>query len=141
MEEALRTGWLEMWYQPKIDLRRKCLAGAEALARIRHPQHGLLWPEAFLPAMDEAELARLAEHGLLTALRDWSEFAEAGFNLRLAINVPASALRDVAIAALVSERRPPAGDWPGLILELSEGQIVRDVALAQSLALALKAAG
>ena len=32
--EALRNNWFEIWYQPKIDLKRKCLAGAEALARI-----------------------------------------------------------------------------------------------------------
>ena len=88
MDEALRAGWLEMWYQPKIDLRRKCLAGAEALARIHHPQHGLLWPETFSAgAWTRQRLAQLAEHGLLTVLRDWTEFADAGFNLRLAINV------------------------------------------------------
>ena len=27
---ALRHGWLELCYQPKADLKRKCLAGAEA---------------------------------------------------------------------------------------------------------------
>lgn len=141
LDEALQEGWLEFWYQPKIDLKRKCLAGAEALARIRHPQHGLLWPEHFLPMLDEAELAVLAVHGLRTTLGDWTEFAAAGFNLRLAVNLPASALRDVPIAALVGEGRPPSNDWPGLILEVSEDQIVRDVALAQRLAPSLKAAG
>ncbi len=25
IDEALRNGWFEMWYQPKIDLKRKCL--------------------------------------------------------------------------------------------------------------------
>jgi hypothetical protein len=28
--EALRNNWFEVWYQPKIDLKRKCLAGAGA---------------------------------------------------------------------------------------------------------------
>ena len=42
IDEALRNGWFEMWYQPKIDLKRKCLAGAEALARIRHPRFGCI---------------------------------------------------------------------------------------------------
>ena len=37
VDDALHNDWLEIWYQPKIDLKRKCLAGAEALARIRHP--------------------------------------------------------------------------------------------------------
>ena len=90
MEEALRNNWLELWYQPKIDLRRKCLAGAEALARIRHPKEGMLWPEEFLPDTDEEGLLRLTEHALLTTLRSWSMFSDAGFNLHLAINIPAS---------------------------------------------------
>jgi EAL domain-containing protein (putative c-di-GMP-specific phosphodiesterase class I) len=49
IDEALRNGWFEMWYQPKIDLKRKCLAGAGALARIRHPRFGVLPPSNFLP--------------------------------------------------------------------------------------------
>ena len=37
LAEALKNNWVEFWYQPKIDLRRKQLAGAEAFARVRHP--------------------------------------------------------------------------------------------------------
>ena len=48
VEQALREKWLEIWYQPKIDLKRKCLAGAEALARIHHPNLGVLLPGQFL---------------------------------------------------------------------------------------------
>lgn len=140
VDEALRNNWLEIWYQPKIDLKRKCLAGAEALARIRHPQEGMLWPESFLPGIDEQSIAHLTEHALVTTLRNWQIFADAGFNLHLAINVPANALSKLPIADLVAEHRPKSDAWPGLILEVSEDQIVRDIALAQKLAAELKAA-
>jgi CheY-like chemotaxis protein len=33
LAEALANQWIEFWYQPKIDLRRKQLVGAEAFAR------------------------------------------------------------------------------------------------------------
>lgn len=141
VDEALRNNWLEIWYQPKIDLKRKCLAGAEALARIRHPQQGMLWPASFLPGIDEESLAHLTEHALVTTLRNWASFAEAGVNLHLSINVPASALSNVPICDLVAENRPQSSDWPGLILEVSEDQIVRDIALAQNVAGKLKACG
>src|ERR1700752_229597 len=88
IDEALDKGWFEMWYQPKIDLKRKCLAGAEALARIRHPDLGVLLPGSFLPDVDEGSVIELAQHALLATLCDWSMFEEAGFNLHLAINVP-----------------------------------------------------
>ena len=101
VDEALQNNWLEIWYQPKIDLKRKCLAGAEALARIRHPQEGMLWPQSFLPGIDEESLAHLTEHALLTTLRNWTIFADAGFNLHLPINVPVSALWKLPIARLV----------------------------------------
>jgi EAL domain-containing protein (putative c-di-GMP-specific phosphodiesterase class I) len=141
MDEALGNNWLELWYQPKIDLRRKCLAGAEALARIRHPQEGMLWPEDFLPDTDEEGLLQLTEHALLTTLRSWSMFADAGFNLHLAINIPASALSMLPIVQIVTENRPRGENWPGLILEITEDQIVRDIAVAQRVAPELKASG
>ena len=65
-------------------------AGAEALARIRHPSHGVLLPDTFLPGIAEASLARLTEHALISALANWSMFEEAGVNLHLAVNVPAA---------------------------------------------------
>ena len=141
VEEALRNDWLEIWYQPKIDLKRKCLAGAEALARIRHPQEGMLWPESFLPGMDDDSLALLTEHALLTTLRNWTIFDDAGFNLHLAINIPASSLAKLPIARIVSEHRPQSENWPGLILEMTEDQIVREIELAQKVAGELKACG
>ncbi len=141
IDEALRNNWLEIWYQPKIDLKRKCLAGAEALARIRHPHEGMLWPESFLPETDEESLALLTEHALLTTLRNWTSFADAGFNLHLAINVPASALWKMPIARIVSDNRPKVENWPGLILEVTEDQIVREIAQTQKVAGELKDCG
>src|SRR5260370_27213200 len=81
VDEALHNGWFEMWYQPKIDLKRKCLAGAEALARIRHPHYGLLLPGRFLPRVADGAISRLTEHALIATPESWSEFEEAGFNL------------------------------------------------------------
>jgi len=141
LAEALEQNWLELWYQPKIDLKRKRLAGAEALARIQHPEHGLLWPESFLPNVDADSVTRLTEHALVTALRDWSVFDEAGFNLHLAINVPVAVMVKLPIPDLVREHRPRTERWPGLILEVSEGEIVRDIKLANQIANDLRHSG
>jgi len=42
--EALRNGWLRLWYQAKIDLKSMTVCGAEALLRVKHPELGLLDP-------------------------------------------------------------------------------------------------
>lgn len=140
-DAALREGRLDLWYQPKIDLRRKRLAGAEALARIRDSAGGVVLPERFLPGLDECGLARLAEHALIAALEDWRVFDEAGFNLRLAINVPVSALARLPIAEIVADNRPLAPHWPGLTVEVTEDQIVRDIRRSQEIATRLRACG
>jgi EAL domain-containing protein (putative c-di-GMP-specific phosphodiesterase class I) len=136
--EALRDNWFEIWYQPKIDLKRKCLAGAEALARMRHPQFGVLHPGDFLPEVDENSIVELA---LLATLLDWTIFDEAGFNLHLAVNVPANVLFKLPIPRLVAEYQPKSERWPGLILEVTEDQIVRDAALANDIATQLRVNG
>jgi EAL domain-containing protein (putative c-di-GMP-specific phosphodiesterase class I) len=141
ISEALRNDWIEIWYQPKIDLRRKCLAGAEALARIRHPGLGVLPKGSFLPRFDADGVAGLTERALIATLRNWSDFDEAGVNLHLAINVPVSALFKLPILALVREHRPAAEHWPGLILEVTEDQIVRDISAAYAVATELRANG
>ncbi len=139
--EALRNNWFEIWYQPKIDLKRKCLAGAEALARIHHPQFGVLQPGNFLPEVDENSIAELAQQAVLATLLDWTMFDEAGFNLHLAINVPVNVLLKLPIPQLVAEYRPKTDRWPGLILEVTEDQIVRDTALANEIATELRVSG
>ncbi len=141
IDEALRQGWFEMWYQPKIDLKRKCLAGAEALARIRHPNYGVLLPGTFLPGVAEGSIARLTEHALIATLTNWSMFEEAGFNLHLAINVPVSVLLKLPIPKLVDQHQPKSERWPGIILEVTEDQIVRDMKLAQEIANKLRVSG
>jgi EAL domain-containing protein (putative c-di-GMP-specific phosphodiesterase class I) len=141
IDEALRHNWLEIWYQPKIDLRHRSLVGAEALARIRHPELGILLPKSFLPAISDASLAHLTEHALRAALRSWSTFDQAGFNLHLAINVPIGALRRLPVADMVQEHRPEAAHWPGLIVEVKEEQAVADLESAQELARDLRGSG
>jgi EAL domain-containing protein (putative c-di-GMP-specific phosphodiesterase class I) len=142
ISEALRNNWIEIWYQPKIDLRRKCLAGAEALARIRHPQFGVLPPGGFQPEVDDEGIAELTQQALLATLCDWTMFEEAGFNLQLAINVPVRALFTLPIPRLVAEYRPKSERWPGLIVEVTEDQIVREAAaVAQHVAAQFRAAG
>lgn len=138
---ALRNGWFEIWFQPKIDLKRKCLAGAEALARIRHPAGGVILPDSFLPAAGEEMLALLTERAVMATLRAWTGFDAAGFNLHLALNVPVNMLLKLPIPAMVRENRPKADHWPGIILEVTEDQIVRDLGRARAIAEELRVNG
>jgi EAL domain-containing protein (putative c-di-GMP-specific phosphodiesterase class I) len=136
--EVIARNWLELWYQPKIDLRTMRLAGAEALVRARHPTRGVVAPFFFLPDANEEDLLKLTEMVILTALGDWDIFNDYGVPMKFAVNVPASAFVKLPIPQMLREARPKAPDWPGMILEVTEDQIIHDLALANEVAAALR---
>lgn len=140
LARALERDWLEAWYQPKVSLQTGNWIGAEALIRLRHPELGVLGPGAFLPGAPEADLLALTERVIVGALRDWEECAALGMpGLGLAVNVPASAFAVLPIARIIREARPKAAEWPGLILEVTEDQIVNDLTIANEVAAELTA--
>jgi EAL domain-containing protein (putative c-di-GMP-specific phosphodiesterase class I)/FixJ family two-component response regulator len=134
LSEALEQGWLELWYQPKLDIQSNRVAGAEGLVRIRHPVHGLILPDAFLPEADEASILALTEFVIIKALRDWHHMSHSEHVMRLAVNAPVSALSQVAIPELIREHAPTTPRWPGLIIEVTENEVVQDIPLAQEIA-------
>lgn len=132
--DVLRLDWFELWYQPKIDLRGRYLVGAEALVRARRPDGSLVSPGAFLPGAAEADMLALTERVILTALRDFEDCADQGVILKLSVNVPASAFIKLPIAKMLREERPATEAWPGLILEVTEDEVMHDLAIAQEVA-------
>jgi EAL domain-containing protein (putative c-di-GMP-specific phosphodiesterase class I) len=138
LAKVLGHDWLELWYQLKIDLQAKKIAGAEALVRARHPTRGVLLPESFLPGASDGDLASLTESVLQSVLRDWETFCQAGLNLKLAVDVPVSALNRVPISRIIQEHRPASEKWPGIMLEIAESEIVKDIPLAHEIATQLR---
>jgi EAL domain-containing protein (putative c-di-GMP-specific phosphodiesterase class I) len=134
----LQRDWLELFYQPKVDLRTRRLAGAEGLIRARHPARGLLSPADFLPGADEQSLLELTEQVIRMALRDWEDFAARGMPLKLSVNTPVSALLKLPMTTLLREERPRASNWPGLILEVTEDEIIGDLKIANEVADSLR---
>ena len=127
LELALDEGWVEVWYQPQYDARSLSLAGAECLCRVIHPEHGVLSPGAFLPGAGPADMWRLTELVLRRACEDWTLFDAAGLGLRLSINIPCRLLATMPLARLLRQWMPKAEHWPGLVLEVTEEEALRDV--------------
>ncbi len=134
LDEALKNQWIEFWYQPKIDLRKKQLAGVEVFARARHPQYGVLSPSAFMPGASEAELVALGEASVTDALKAGLTFQKLGVTLRFAVNLPINAVVKLDIPGLLAQYRSPTEPWPGLIIDVTEEQIVTDLKMASEIA-------
>lgn len=138
LDQALANGWLELWYQPKIDLRTRALAGAEGVITYRHPVHGVHGIDRLLPQADAKTRAALTKHFVVAALRDSDELARAGNHLHTAVSASFDALTNVDLAALVRQNRPKSEAWPGLILEVSEHEVIEDLNLAHEIATQLR---
>jgi EAL domain-containing protein (putative c-di-GMP-specific phosphodiesterase class I)/ActR/RegA family two-component response regulator len=134
LKDALQHGWVEFWYQPKLDLRTLAPVGAEALARVRHPEFGVLEPASFLVGAGELELAILGGLAIEAALRDWPLFSGRGLNLKIAVNMSAASLDIMPVASLIRRYGPHPEHWPGLILEVTEGEVIHDIARMHELA-------
>jgi EAL domain-containing protein (putative c-di-GMP-specific phosphodiesterase class I)/CheY-like chemotaxis protein len=138
LSAALQNNWLELWYQPKIDLKTRMLCGAEALIRLRHPTHGLVPPANFLPSPGDALYRPLTDFIVEKALEDWEVFAAHKMTNRLAINVPASVLQRPDFVSHLRKHLPDDPRFPGLIVEITEDEAISDPELAREVAVQLK---
>ena len=138
LETALKNDWLELWYQPKIDLRSMLVCGAEALIRLRHPAEGIVPPSRFLPRPGDPLYHPLTDYVVRRTLLDWSVFAQHRMTNRLAINVPASVLQRPGFVASLRQHLPNHPKFPGLIVEITEDEAISDPELAREIAVQLK---
>jgi EAL domain-containing protein (putative c-di-GMP-specific phosphodiesterase class I)/CheY-like chemotaxis protein len=126
LKQALQEGWLELWYQPKIDLKSLLICGAEALVRARHPEHGIVTPAQLLPPPGDPSYYALSKCVVRQALTDWGHFVDAGLPLKVAVNVPLAVLEAPDFVRNVRELLPQDARFPGLIFEITEDDAVRD---------------
>ncbi|MEH2474191.1 EAL domain-containing protein (putative c-di-GMP-specific phosphodiesterase class I)/ActR/RegA family two-component response regulator [Nitrobacteraceae bacterium AZCC 2161] len=126
LADALREGWLEVWYQPKINLQSLSICGAEALIRARHPEHGMIAPADLLPPPGDPLYRPLSAFVLRRAMEDWAFFAERGLPLKLAINVPASVLNTPEFVDVFRQTVPSGHSFPGLFIEVTEDEVIAD---------------
>ncbi|TCJ11685.1 EAL domain-containing protein [Parasulfuritortus cantonensis] len=125
IEEGLLRGEFQLHYQPKVDMRRGRVVGAEALIRWQHPQRGLLPPSEFLPHIDGTELARpVGEWVIDTALAQMAAWRKGGLELPVSVNVSARHLQspdftDNLARALARQPGVPPSDLELEILETS----------------------
>jgi EAL domain-containing protein (putative c-di-GMP-specific phosphodiesterase class I)/FixJ family two-component response regulator len=124
--EAIAAGWLELWYQPKIDLRSFLVCGAEALLRARHPAHGILAPAAIVPPAGSPLHQPLAKFVIQRAIMDWRSFADHGMSLKLAINLPVSVINAPDFMSALREQLPTDPRYPGLGIEITEDEAITD---------------
>jgi EAL domain-containing protein (putative c-di-GMP-specific phosphodiesterase class I) len=129
---GLREKQFEPFFQPKVDMVSGLVLGAEALARWRHPDHGVILPYVFI-----APLERSGEIDLLTLLmlekaaRACATWRERCLELTVSVNLSLVSLSDTTIAERITAIVRAAGLDPlHMILEVTETAAMTEVAPA-----------
>lgn len=128
LRQAITNHQLYLMYQPKMDLVSGKIVGVEALARWRHPEHGIIPPDQFIALAERTGLIKpLTIWVLNEAMRECRTWREAGLNLRVAINLSPRTLQDAElidiVAAALTQWQAQA-QW--LELEITEGAMMVD---------------
>ncbi len=142
--QAIERDEFVLFFQPQVAACNGELIGAEALLRWRHPQRGLLAPDAFI---DVAERHRLMLDLGAWVMRAAAEQARAWHQnglapVRIAVNLSRMEFRLDGFAELVAKVLSDLG-VPGawLELELTERMLMDEIASAPATLAALRGLG
>jgi EAL domain-containing protein (putative c-di-GMP-specific phosphodiesterase class I) len=128
--EALKAGWLELWYQQKIDVHTLAPRGAEALIRMRHPAWGVVPPASFIPDSKDPQFKGLSDFVVSRAIEDWHYFIGQHGPVDVSINLPIGFLEDPASVSRLCRQIPDHPAFGGLIVEVKGAEIIQNLDLA-----------
>ncbi len=125
LHTALRKNQFELHYQPVLSLESHRVVSFEALLRWRHPEHGFIAPEEFLPVAERTgDMLAIGTWVLQQACRDavqWPDTVKVGVNLSL-LQLQSGDLPDAVSNALGESGLKTSR----LSLEVAEGLLARE---------------
>jgi diguanylate cyclase (GGDEF)-like protein/PAS domain S-box-containing protein len=144
LRRALERHEFALHYQPKINLRRGEITGAEALIRWTHPVRGPISPARFIPVAEDC--------GLILPIGDWvlreactqaRTWLDAGLPLAtIAVNISAMAFRQESFLESVFATLKETGLEPTCLeLELTESVLMKHADSTKSILETLRANG
>jgi diguanylate cyclase (GGDEF)-like protein len=128
-QQALLGDQLRLAFQPKVDCRTREIYGAEALVRWQHPELGLLMPDTFVEAVEQAgSIAHLTRWVLREAVARCAAWREQGVRLTVAVNISVDDLVDEYLPYFLLEIVKKHGVEPEQVtLEVTESAIMHNV--------------
>ncbi len=125
LSQALNLNQLEVYYQPQFEVATGRLAGAEALLRWDHPEHGIIAPSHFISVAESSgQIVPLGEWTLRTACQTAAKWSQP---YKVAVNLSPVQFQNISVSELVSDILMETGLDPArLELELTESLLMSD---------------
>ena len=132
LRHAIARDELDLHYQPKIDVSSGKAVHTEALVRWKHPVHGQLPPDEFIPLAEQSgNIGMITKWVLRKAITHCGEWNASGVDLTVAVNLSALDLFDAELPTYISGLLSEVGLSPSkLVLEITESAVMRDPAYA-----------
>jgi EAL domain-containing protein (putative c-di-GMP-specific phosphodiesterase class I) len=139
----VQTGQLLLQYQPLVSLANGKVLGVEGLVRWRHPVHGMIRPDQFIPVAEETGVIReITGFVLAEGMRQARAWSAAGCPLTVALNVSIGDLGALDFPDQAASLANIAGIEPSAItLEISEHQVIQQLGTALDVLSRLKLKG
>ncbi|KAA0549811.1 EAL domain-containing protein [Bacillus sp. BGMRC 2118] len=144
LRSAIKDNELEIYYQPKYDIRFNQLIGSEALLRWKHPIDGFISPNVFVPLAEEVglivELERYVIKYVISTLAKWKE---EGLELnRVSINTSfISIFQEDFVDYIVEQLNQHGIDGSLIELEITERIVMKNEEYVNRTLLKLKELG
>lgn len=131
LRDAIAENALDVFFQPKLDLRTGLITGAETLARWQHLSKGAISPDKFiLVAESSGFISDLTMRVLNSALRHYEAMQAVSPHFHLAVNLSAKDLQESHLPEVIQQL---LGMWnvpaESLTLELTETAVMEDDAI------------
>ncbi|HYC92059.1 MAG TPA: EAL domain-containing protein [Thermoanaerobaculia bacterium] len=143
LRQAIARDELELYFQPKVDVRSEEVLHAEALVRWNHAVHGVMRPDEFIPLAEQSgRIGLITKWVIRKAIAQCAAWRAEGLDLTVAVNLSALDLFDSELPTLISGLLSEAGlPAEKLLLEITESAIMKDAAYAQKVLRDLKRRG
>jgi diguanylate cyclase (GGDEF)-like protein len=123
LHRALALEEFEVFYQPLIEVGRG-ISGFEALLRWRHPQHGLMSPDKFIPLAEEIQL--IGPIGEWVLNRACADAATWPADLKVAVNLSPLQFRGDLLRQVTDALQSNGLSATRLELEITESLFLQD---------------
>lgn len=131
LRDAIAENALEVYFQPKLDLRSGQIVGVESLARWEHSSKGAISPNSFIPVAESSGfISDLTMRVLNSALCHFDAMRAVSSHVQLAVNLSPKDLQERHLPEAIQQM---LGMWnvpaDRLTLELTETAVMEDDAL------------
>ena len=132
LRHAVRSGEMQMHYQPIIDLSTSEVVGFEALMRWKHPERGWVPPDVFIPLAEQSqlilELGEFAMHESITTACTWEPQGDHTKAPYVTVNLSAHQFQDPDLVPMIERELQQSGlDPERLLLEVTETVALLDI--------------